>query len=269
MLISDVTLRDGCHLFQHKMSTNFIIRYAAFAEKAGIDVLEAGHGYGIGGTEPKLNISEHEFLEIVKSQLTKTRLSVHLNPDFCSMDYYMKVAPFIDIVRLACIPGEIYKIIPFLKLNKEIWVSLMFTSKVSRATLLSDATSLHSLNVNTVILFDSAGNYTPDEISERVSMIKNEFPSMRVGFHGHNNLQLAVANSLAVYKSGGEIIDVSLHGIGAGAGNTPLEIFMHLVPDTIDKDEVYKMAEEVKEYPNRGTAYIKNAIKNKSPLHEK
>jgi len=267
MLLSDVTLRDGCHLFNHNVSVNFVESYAQFAERVGIQVLEVGHGYSIGCTSPKLNLTDSELISLVKSQVKKTRLSTHVNPDMCTVEYVKNVTRDIDIIRLACVPGEVDKLKPFLTLDKELWVSLMYTSKASRDQIVSDCKTIESFGIKTVVLFDSAGNYLPDEIGERVKLVK-ESSSLRVGFHGHNNLQLAVANSLAVVKAGGEIIDVSLHGIGAGAGNTPLEVMMHLTPDeNLNVNEIHKYSDTLDIYPSRKTIQITNAVKNISALH--
>lgn len=267
MLLSDVTLRDGCHLFNHNVPVNFVESYAQFAEKAGIQVLEVGHGYSIGCMSPKLNLTDSELISLVKSNVKKTRLSTHVNPDMCTIEYVKDVTHDIDIIRLACVPGEVDKLKPFLVLDKELWVSLMYTSKASREQIVSDCKTIESLGIKTVVLFDSAGSYLPDEISERVKLVK-ESCSLRVGFHGHNNLQLAVANSLAVARAGGEIIDVSLHGIGAGAGNTPLEVMMHMTPDeNLNIGEIHKYSDAIDIYPTRKMVQITNAVKNISALH--
>lgn len=267
MILSDVTLRDGCHLFNHNVPVDFIESYAQFAEKAGIQVIEVGHGFSIGCTSPKLNINDSDFISLVKSNVKKTRLSTHVNPDLCTLEYVKNVTRDIDIIRLACVPGETDKLKPFLVLDKELWASLMYTSKASREQLVSDCKMIESFGIKTVVLFDSAGNYLPDEISERVKLVR-ESCSIRIGFHGHNNLQLAVANSLAVAKAGGEIIDASLHGIGAGSGNTPLEVIMHLTPDeNLNMDEIHKYSDTLDIYPMRKTIQITNAVKNISALH--
>lgn len=267
MLLSDVTLRDGCHLFNHNVPVDFVKSYAQFAERVGIQVLEVGHGYSIGCTSPKLNLTDSQLISIVKSQVKKTRLSTHVNPDLCTVEYVKDVTRDIDIIRLACVPGEVDKLKPFLILEKELWVSLMYTSKATRDQIMSDCKQIESFGIKTVVLFDSAGSYLPDEIGERVKLVK-ETCSLRVGFHGHNNLQLAAANSIAVAKAGGEIIDVSLHGIGAGAGNTPLEVMMHLTPDeNLNTDEVHKYSDTLDIYPTRKTIQITNAVKNISALH--
>ena len=266
-MISDVTLRDGCHYFNHIIDKTFIEEYATFAESAGIKLLEVGHGYSLGCTNPKLNISDENFIKCVKARVKNTLLSTHINPDLCTVDHALDVTKDVDIVRLAVCPGNIYKLGKFLVLKNEIWVSLMYTSTKTKFELLEDCKLIESMNIKTVVIFDSAGNYTPDDVYERIAFIKNN-TSLRLGFHGHNNLQLAVANSLAAQKAGASIIDASLNGIGAGAGNTPLEIIMHLIQDNdINKDIVHEKSATIKFRPEFKVSQVINAMKNFSPLH--
>ena len=89
---------------------------------------------------------------------------------------------------------------------------------------------------------DSTGSFVPDDVYERISTLKKL--DMPIGFHGHNNLNLAVANSLIAIKSGASIIDVTLHGFGAGAGNTPLEVMMYLHQSKLlDKKKILEYCE--------------------------
>jgi 4-hydroxy 2-oxovalerate aldolase len=266
-MLSDVTLRDGMHFFGHVVSLDFVREYAQFAEKAGISVLEVGHGVSLGCENPKLNIDQSVMICEARKFLNKTMLSTHINPDFCTVEYArtMVSACAIDIARIACVPEDIAKTPPFLGLGlKETWISLMYSSTMDDDQLAACVAQLGRYGFDTIVLFDSAGNYLPESVSRRFSKCRAAAPGVRLGFHGHNNLQMAVANSLA---SGADIIDASLHGIGAGSGNAPLEILMNMTVNDIDKDVVYSFGDAINLWPVRKSIQVKNAIKNISPLH--
>lgn len=270
--ISDVTLRDGWHMFNYNMSIEFIDEYSKFAEKACIDVLEVGHGLSIGCKEPSINLSDSEIIETARKNLVNTKLSTLVNPDFCSIEYADAITKNVDIIRLSCIPTEIFKIENFAKhfLNKkEVWVSLLFTSKFSNEQIVQACSDLWKMGLKTVVIFDTAGNYTPEIIKQRISSIKKELPDMTLGFHGHNNLQLAISNSLTAKDAGATIVDVSLHGIGGGSGNAQLEIFTSLCKTNTNLIEIYKMSDSIEYFPKRTTENIRNAMKNYSPFFKK
>ena len=127
-------------------------------------------------------------------------------------------------------------------------------------------TEINKMGIKNVVIFDTAGNYKPDVIHKRISDIKKLLPDMVIGFHGHNNLQLAIANSLAAKDAGATIVDVSLHGIGGGSGNAQLEIFTSLCKTNANLIEIYKMSDTIEYFPSRKTDHIRNAIANYSPF---
>ena len=264
MIISDVTLRDGMHFLNHKTTEEFIDEYSKFAELVGIDVLEFGNGFSFGAESPvKLNIDEMKMIRIIKSNLKNTKLSIHVNPDLTSLDTVKNIEELIDIIRIACVPDDVEKVEKFVKTLKcETWISLMYTSSVKISILVDACEKLKSYGVHTIIIFDSAGTYVPNDVHDIVQSIKG----VRLGFHGHNNLQLAVANSLV---PGFEIIDASMKGMGAGAGNAPLEIIVNLCENNTDRDKIIEYSENFTYCPQRKSIHIINALKNKSPLHSK
>lgn len=262
VIISDVTLRDGMHLLNHETSMKFIDEYSKFANSAKIDVLEFGNGFSIGATHPKkMNIDEVEAIKLIKSNLTFTRLSVHYNPHLTPISYLMKIKYYVDIIRIACVPSEIEDMKKYIDAfsDKEIWLSIMYSSSVSYEELVEKC---NSVNVDTVVIFDSAGTYVPTD--KIIQNIKDDISHKRVGFHGHNNLQLAVANSL-IGKF--DIVDVSMKGIGAGAGNTPLEIFVNLCKNNSNNETIIEYAENFPYNVTRSVTHVINALKNISPLH--
>lgn len=269
-MISDVTLRDGWHMFDYKIPIEFIKEYSKFAEKSKIDVLEVGHGLSIGCKEPRIHIDDIELIDIARKELKNTKLSTLVNPDFCNLEYACNVTKDVDIIRLSCIPSETYKLENFIKmfkdLGKEIWISLLFTSKFSDYEVLEACKKLQDKGIKTIIIFDTAGNYKPDDVKRRFIMLKNCLKDVKFGFHGHNNLGLANANTMVALKYGAEIADVSLHGIGGGSGNAQLEVIGPIYSKTINHEEIFKMNDSIDYFPRRQSINIQNALNNYSPF---
>jgi 4-hydroxy 2-oxovalerate aldolase len=261
MLISDVTLRDGMHFWNHNTNLDFIASYAKFAEQSGIDVLEVANGWGYNSRKSPLNINELDMIKTARKHLKKTKLSIHLNPDFCTLEDFNKVEKYVDIVRISTTPNDVEKMKQFRCIDKELWACIMFSSSVSLRELELAILKIKEMNFETCVLFDSAGTYRPEDVKTRVDMVKSH--KLRVGFHGHNNLQLAVINSMT---PGIDIVDVTMNGIGSGAGNVPAEIFVNLVDCNVDTDLVFKMSEEINMFPTRTIQNIKNAVNNIAPL---
>ncbi len=261
ILISDPSLRDGNHSVKHTISLSSIERYCKFAEKAKIPVIEVGHGNGLGASSILIGQSLHsdkDILTTARKNLQKTKLSVHSIPGIATIDNDIKPAIDcgVDIFRIAthCTESTLSKThIEFLKnQSKEVHGVLMMSALISAKELLSQALNMQSYGAEAIIIMDSTGTYMPKDVQERISLLVNNL-SVSVGFHGHNNLGLSVANSLVAAENGAEIIDACICGFGAGAGNTPLELILPVLEKngfntSIDFNVVIKEAESVLEY---------------------
>ena len=226
ILISDPSLRDGNHSVKHTISLSSIERYCKFAEKAKIPVIEVGHGNGLGASSILIGQSLHsdkDILTTARKNLQKTKLSVHSIPGIATIDNDIKPAIDcgVDIFRIAthCTESTLSKThIEFLKnQSKEVHGVLMMSALISAKELLSQALNMQSYGAEAIIIMDSTGTYMPKDVQERISLLVNNL-SVSVGFHGHNNLGLSVANSLVAAENGAEIIDACICGFGAGAG---------------------------------------------------
>lgn len=261
ILISDPSLRDGNHSVKHTISLSSIERYCKFAEKAKIPVIEVGHGNGLGASSILIGQSLHsdkDILTTARQNLQKTKLSVHSIPGIATIHNDIKPAIDcgVDIFRIAthCTESTLSKThIEFLKnQSKEVHGVLMMSALISSKELLSQALNMQSYGAEAIIIMDSTGTYMPKDVQERISLLVNNL-SVSVGFHGHNNLGLSVANSLVAAENGAEIIDACICGFGAGAGNTPLELILPVLEKnrfntSIDFNVVIKEAESVLDY---------------------
>lgn len=234
LTVLDSTLRDGNHAVRHQLGAADIRAYARAAELAGVDVVEVGHGNGIGASSIQVglaSISDVEMLRTAKAELTNARLGVLSIPGFSTVERNLKPALDcgVDEVRVGAYCTEADVTAQQITLLRELGVSvkgvLMMTHMASATKLLEQALMMQNYGAEAIVLMDSAGALTPADVREKVGiLVDNLDADVGVGLHAHNNLGLAVTNSLTAIEAGASIIDVTARGFGAGAGNTPLEL---------------------------------------------
>lgn len=234
--ISDVTLRDGNHAVGHQINKNIVEIYSNFAEANKIDILEVGHGNGLGAsslTIGRSKLSNEESIKIARKYLKKTKLSVHSIPGFSTFDNIKSaIDNGADIIRIGCNSPDIdiiEKQFLYCSKNKvEAWcVMMMFHQVYNDKKYISLVKNLKKIGIKTFIVMDSAGILLPEDVSKIFRNLKNI--GVKSGFHAHNNLGCAISNTVESIKNGGEIIDCSIRGFGAGAGNCQLEIILPLL----------------------------------------
>jgi 4-hydroxy 2-oxovalerate aldolase len=273
--ISDASLRDGNHSVRHTISKESIIKYCEFAERSNIPIIEVGHGNGLGASSiliGKSKVSDFDVLTAAKSVLINTKLGVHSIPGLSTISKDIKPAIDcgVDVFRIAthCTESTLSKThIEFLKNNSKIVHGvLMMSALIDVKELVYQAKIMESYGAEAVIIMDSTGTYIPKNINERIKALCQEL-SVPVGFHGHNNLGLSVANSLVAVENGASIIDACICGFGAGAGNTPLEIIVPVLEKSgystnILFEEVIKEADNVLNYlvPNIPVPHAVNIL---------
>ena len=233
ILISDSTLRDGNHAIKHQLTLHQIAEYARAIDKTGIDIVEVGHGNGLGASSVQLGelaYSTPKLLACARDNLQNAKLGIHVIPGVGrKSDIEMAIDLGVDVFRVASHCSEANtteKHIEFLNsMDKIVYGVLMMSHMLDAKSLLSQAQLLKSYGVSGIIIMDSAGAYLMSDVKERISLLVNEL-EMDIGFHAHNNLGLAIANSLIAIEAGATIIDGTAKGFGAGAGNAALEILV-------------------------------------------
>lgn len=229
--ISDPSLRDGSHAVSHQLTSEQIISYLTKADQSGIAYFEVGHGNGLGASSHQVGkslISDREMLKAARKAITRGKLSVHVIPGFATIERDLKTAIDLGVnaFRIGTHCTEIdtaQRHIQFLA-NKgiEAYGVLMMSHMADHSALFDALKKLESYGASGLILMDSAGAYLPQQVRERVSSLVKQ-TNLEIGFHAHNNLGLAVANSIAAVEAGATIIDATSRGFGAGAGNCQLE----------------------------------------------
>jgi len=258
IIVSDVTLRDGNHAVRHSINEKVIQNYCRVIDETGVNIVEVGHGNGLGASSLSIGrsiISDEKALKIARSLLKKTKLSIHSIPGFSRLDDLKKAIDFgVDIFRIGANSTEIdttFSQIEFCKKNKlEVWGVLMMAHLVydKKKTYLKKVEFLHNLGIKNIVIMDSAGFFLPNDIKDIILNIKKKF-KIKLGFHGHNNFGNAIWNSITACLYGAEIIDVSIKGFGAGAGNTQMDVFLTVLEkigykNNVNLGKIYNIAKK-------------------------
>lgn len=234
VLIVDSTLRDGSHAIGHQFKAADITRYAKGAEAAGIPILVVGHGNGLGASSLQLGFSlltDSQMLQAARKQLKKTKLGAFLIPGFGTIkrDIDPAIECGVEAMMIAshCTEANVTKehIEYVTKKRIRVYGVLMMTHMIDADALLEQARMMQGYGAVGVLIMDSAGAYLPEDVKFKIDKLANGL-KIDVGFHPHNNLGLAVANALAAVYAGAKIIDGTTRGLGAGAGNCQLEVFL-------------------------------------------
>ncbi|MCF8563189.1 4-hydroxy-2-oxovalerate aldolase [Alicyclobacillus tolerans] len=232
--LTDVTLRDGMHAVKHQFSVEDAQAIAQALDQTGVALIEATHGDGLGGSSVQYGFSkekEADYLRAVCGVVKNARVAALLLPGIGTMEHLKRAVECgIQAVRVATHSTEAdiaeQHISEARKMGLETVGFLMMSHMTPVEVLAEEAKKMASYGANAVYIVDSAGAMMMDEVRQKVSAIRSAMPAdVQVGFHAHNNLGVSVANSIAAVEEGAFRIDASLAGLGAGAGNTPLEVF--------------------------------------------
>jgi 4-hydroxy 2-oxovalerate aldolase len=234
ILISDPSLRDGNHAASHKLTPQQISAYCVIADAAGIPIVEVGHGNGVGASSLQLGLaaaSDAELLGAARKALKNSQLGIHIIPGFATIDKDLKPAIDlgVDVFRVGshCTEADITeRFLNFLRgQGKTAYGVLMMSHMTSAPTLVEEAQKMEAYGAEALMIMDSAGAFLPDDVRVRIGALVDGL-KIPVGFHAHNNLGCAIANSLAAIEAGATILDGCARGFGAGAGNAQLEVLV-------------------------------------------
>jgi 4-hydroxy-2-oxovalerate/4-hydroxy-2-oxohexanoate aldolase len=231
----DMSLRDGMHPKRHQISIEQMQKIATGLDVAGVPLIEITHGDGLGGGSVNYGFaaaSDEDYLRAVIPLLKQAKVSALLIPGIGTVDD-LKVAADCGIhtVRVAthCTEADVSEqhIAAGRKLGLDTVGFLMMAHMSEPEALLKQARLMESYGAQTIYVTDSAGYMLPDDVTARIGHLRQHLnPDTELGFHGHHNLSMGVSNSLAAIEAGARRIDCACGGMGAGAGNTPLEVFI-------------------------------------------
>lgn len=231
--LTDSTLRDGSHAVSHQFTADQVRTVVAALDKAGVPVIEVTHGDGMGGSSFNYGFShtpETDLLRVAVDTVTNSRIAVLFVPGIGVKDDLREAADIgVSVARIAthCTEADIahQHIALARELGMEAVGFLMMSHMISPENLVEQAKMMESYGADCVYVVDSAGALTIDGFKRRVAAVKAAV-DVQVGVHAHNNLSLAVANSLGALDEGADQIDGCTTGLGAGAGNCPTEVLV-------------------------------------------
>lgn len=235
VVLHDMSLRDGMHPLRHQITLDQMIAVSKGLDAAGVPLIEVTHGDGLGGASINYGFPLHtdeEYLRAVVPHMKRAKISALLLPGIGTVDELkMAVDCGVSTIRVAthCTEADVSEqhIGMARKLNVDTVGFLMMAHMVTPEQLVTQAKLMESYGANCLYCTDSAGAMLPDDVTARIGALRAALrPETELGFHGHHNLSLGVANSLAAIDAGAVRIDGSAAGLGAGAGNTPLEVMV-------------------------------------------
>jgi len=261
ILVSDSTLRDGNHAVAQQINFGDMSEFLKRLDLTGVDWIEVGHGNGLGASSLNFGRSpntDSEIIRIARENVTSAKLSAHAMPGIATFndDVLPALDCGLDIVRVGSHCTEADSTTKMIEAVANYGATavgvLMMVHRISPAELANQAGLMFGSGASSVMLMDSAGSLTDSDTAERVSAIAH-LNRGSVGFHAHNNMGLAISNSLTAIREGASIIDGTCKGFGAGAGNASLELVLANLPSVsatsgTSLSDYLRLAEDASQY---------------------
>lgn len=229
--IVDTTLRDGSHAVRHAFTAEQTANIAARLDQCGLPIIEVSHGDGLGGSSYTYGFSKEDSFTLIEAaarSVKRAKIAVLLLPGIGTIADLERARDCgASVVRVATHSTEADISAQHIGAAKKMGLMavgfLMMAHMLDPEGLAEQAKKMESYGADYINLADSAGALLPEQVKARIEAVRAAV-KIPVGFHAHNNLSLAIANSLSAIDAGASYIDATLRGLGAGAGNTQLEV---------------------------------------------
>lgn len=255
--LTEVALRDGSHAVSHQFTVNQVTSIAKALNEARVPYIEVTHGDGLGGSSLQYGLSGTDELKLIEAAVSVTdfsKIAVLLLPGIGTIEN-LKVAAGLGakMARIATHVTEADVSKQHIETAKTLGLEtvgfLMMSHMAPVEKLVEQAKLMESYGADTIYVVDSAGALLPNEVKERIKALRQEL-TVNIGFHGHNNLSLAMANTLVAIEEGATRIDGSIRCLGAGAGNTQTEVLVAVLEKMgihtgVDTYKMMDIAEEI------------------------
>jgi len=233
--VHDMSLRDGMHPKRHQITIEQMKSIAKGLDDSGVPLIEVTHGDGLGGASVNYGFpaaTDEQYLRAVIPLLKRAKVSALLLPGIGTVDHLKMAADCgVTTIRVAthCTEADVSE--QHIALGRKMGLDtvgfLMMAHMIEPDLLVQQAKLMESYGANCIYATDSAGYMLPEDVTARIAALRAALkPETELGFHGHHNLSLGVSNSIAAVAAGARRIDCACGGMGAGAGNTPLEVFI-------------------------------------------
>ncbi|TYS90744.1 4-hydroxy-2-oxovalerate aldolase [Rossellomorea aquimaris] len=255
--VTEVALRDGSHAIGHSYTVDQVINVAKALDEANIPYIEVSHGDGLGGSSLQYGLSKTNEFDLISAAVSvcrQAKIGVLLLPGIGTVNELKKAEQAgARLARIATHVTEADVSKQHIQTAKELGMEtvgfLMMAHMAPMEKLIQQAKLMESYGADTIYIVDSAGAMLPHEVRERVKALKQSVHS-NIGFHAHNNLSLAMANTLAAIEEGATWVDGSVRCLGAGAGNTQTEVLISIldrmnIETGIDHYKMMDLAEDI------------------------
>ena len=233
--VHDMSLRDGMHPKRHQITIEQMKSIAKGLDDSGVPLIEVTHGDGLGGASVNYGFpaaTDEQYLRAVIPLLKRAKVSALLLPGIGTVDHLKMAADCgVTTIRVAthCTEADVSE--QHIALGRKMGLDtvgfLMMAHMIEPDLLVQQAKLMESYGANCIYATDSAGYMLPEDVTVRIAALRAALkPETELGFHGHHNLSLGVSNSIAAVAAGARRIDCACGGMGAGAGNTPMEVFI-------------------------------------------
>ncbi|EBA14540.1 4-hydroxy-2-ketovalerate aldolase [Roseobacter sp. SK209-2-6] len=232
--VLDCTLRDGSYVIDFQFTSADTESIGGALDQAGFPYIEVGHGVGMGASETGNNVaaaSDADYMAAAAKSVTSGKWGMFCIPGVANLDHVRLAADHgIGFIRVGTDVAQADSAIPFIelarKLGIEVFANFMKSYVLEPEAFGALAARSYDYGAEMVYLVDSAGGMLPHEVRAYLQAAKSAAPELPLGFHGHDNLGLAVANSLVSLEEGAAMVDTSLQGFGRSSGNTATELFL-------------------------------------------